>query len=191
MPIAAIFDSSEFDDHEEIVFASDRETGLRAVIAIHSTILGPALGGCRMYPYPSEADAVRDVLRLSRGMSFKAAVAGVNLGGGKSVIIGDSQREKTPELLRAMGRAIKKLGGRYITGEDIGRTRSAASRKVRADMEIRPPSRLSVYFRRYEPDSLSIAVPTIFEALELRCREWGTWGFISVSFCLKPAPNSS
>jgi leucine dehydrogenase len=116
----AIFEAREFDGHEEVVFTYDSCTGLRAIIAIHSTQLGPALGGCRMFRYACEADAVQDVLRLSRGMTYKAAAAGVALGGGKSVIIGDSRKEKSRELLLAMGRAIERLNGRYIAGEDIG-----------------------------------------------------------------------
>ena len=116
----AIFIAEEFDGHEEVIFTHDSCTGLRAIIAIHSTRLGPALGGCRMFRYASEEDAVRDVLRLSRGMTYKAAVAGVALGGGKSVIIGDPRKEKSRELLLAMGRAIERLNGRYIAGEDIG-----------------------------------------------------------------------
>lgn len=117
-----VFQNLDFADHEQVVFVSDAASGLRAVIAIHSTRLGPALGGCRMFPYASEADAVRDVLRLSRGMTFKAAAAGLDLGGGKAVIIGDSKRQKTQALLRAMGLAVERLGGRYITAEDVGTT---------------------------------------------------------------------
>jgi leucine dehydrogenase len=116
----AIFDSAEFDEHEQALFVNDRSVGLRAIIAIHNTNLGPALGGCRMWPYETEADAVRDVLRLSRGMTYKAAMVQVELGGGKSVIIADARKDKRPELLHAMGRWIDSLGGRYITGEDIG-----------------------------------------------------------------------
>jgi leucine dehydrogenase len=116
----SVFAAPDFDDHEEVVFVNDPEAGLRAIIAIHSTALGPALGGCRMYPYATEADAIKDVLRLSRGMTYKAATAGVKLGGGKSVIIGDSREHKTETLLRAAGRAIERLQGRYIVGEDIG-----------------------------------------------------------------------
>jgi leucine dehydrogenase len=116
----SVFGLADFDDHEQVVFVSDAQSGLRGVIAIHSTRLGPALGGCRMYPYACEDDALRDVLRLSRGMTYKAASAGVALGGGKAVIIGDPRKDKSEALLRAMGRAIERLGGRYITGEDIG-----------------------------------------------------------------------
>lgn len=115
-----VFSNPSFDYHEQVSFIADRETGLRAIVAIHDRTLGPALGGCRMWPYASEQDALRDVLRLSRGMTFKAALAGVALGGGKSVIIGDARASKTPKLMHAMGRAIDALGGRYITGEDVG-----------------------------------------------------------------------
>lgn len=115
-----VYDAQDFDNHEQVVFISEASLGLRAIIAVHNTNLGPALGGCRMWPYPAEADALADVLRLSRGMTYKAAMAGVNLGGGKAVVIADSQKDKRPELLHAIGRWIDSLGGRYITGEDIG-----------------------------------------------------------------------
>ncbi|EGD54816.1 Glu/Leu/Phe/Val family dehydrogenase [Gordonia neofelifaecis] len=108
--------------HEQVVFCRDAATGLRAIIAIHNTALGPALGGTRFYPYAAEADAVGDVLRLSRGMTFKSAAAGLDLGGGKAVIIGDPDVDKTPELLRAYGRFVDTLGGRYITAGDVGTT---------------------------------------------------------------------
>jgi leucine dehydrogenase len=107
-------------EYEQVVFFHDPPTGLRAIVAIHSTTLGPALGGTRFYPFPSEAEAFRDVLRLARGMTYKAAAAGLDLGGGKAVIIGDPKRIKTEELLRAYGRFLDTLGGRYITAEDIG-----------------------------------------------------------------------
>jgi leucine dehydrogenase len=111
------------DEYEEVVFFHDPPTGLRAVVAIHSTTLGPALGGTRFYPFASDDDALRDVLRLARGMTYKAAAAGLDLGGGKAVIIGDPKRIKSEELLRAYGRFIETLGGRYITAEDIGTDR--------------------------------------------------------------------
>jgi leucine dehydrogenase len=117
-----IFDMREFDSHELVVFGHDAPTGLRALIAIHSTALGPAAGGCRMWPYATTAEAVADVLRLSRGMSYKNAMAGLPLGGGKSVIIGDSGKAKTPQLFEAFGRFVQTLGGRYITAEDVGTT---------------------------------------------------------------------
>lgn len=107
-------------EHEQVVFANDPATGLRAIIAIHSTALGPALGGTRFYPYASTADAVRDVLNLSRGMSYKAALAGLDLGGGKAVIIGDPTTQKSEPLLRAYGRHVQSLGGRYYTACDVG-----------------------------------------------------------------------
>jgi leucine dehydrogenase len=116
----SVFEAPEFDNHEQVLFVNDGDSGLRAIIAIHNTTLGPALGGCRMWSYASEAEAIRDVLRLSRGMTYKSAVLDCGLGGGKSVIIGDPHSEKTPELFHAMGRAIDSLNERYIVGEDIG-----------------------------------------------------------------------
>ncbi|MBC9732759.1 Glu/Leu/Phe/Val family dehydrogenase [Nocardioides marmotae] len=107
-------------EHEQVVFCNDPATGLRAVVAIHSTALGPALGGTRFHPYASTADAVSDVLDLSRGMSYKAALAGLDLGGGKAVILGDPATLKTEALLRAYGRFVQSLGGRYYTACDVG-----------------------------------------------------------------------
>lgn len=107
-------------EHEQVVFANDPATGLKAIIAIHSTALGPALGGTRFHPYASTADAVTDVLNLSRGMSYKAALAGLDLGGGKAVIIGDPRTAKSEPLLRAYGRHVQSLGGRYYTACDVG-----------------------------------------------------------------------
>jgi len=117
-----VFTSPDFDSHEMVVFGSDAASGLRAIIAVHNTNLGPALGGCRMWPYASEEEAVRDVLRLSRGMTYKAAMAGLPYGGGKSVIIGNPRKDKNEALLRAMGRFVDSLGGRYHTAEDVGTT---------------------------------------------------------------------
>ncbi len=108
--------------HEQIVFCRDDSVGLRAIIAIHSTALGPALGGCRLYNYASEDDALRDVLRLSRGMTYKAAVAGLDLGGGKAVIWGDPNTSHSEALFRSFGRFVASLGGRYITAEDMNTT---------------------------------------------------------------------
>jgi leucine dehydrogenase len=118
----SVFDELEAE-YEEVVFFHDPPTGLKAIVAIHSTALGPALGGTRFWPFESEEEALRDVLRLSRGMTYKAAAAGLDLGGGKAVIIGDPKRDKSEELLRAYGRFIETLGGRYITAEDIGTDR--------------------------------------------------------------------
>ena len=116
----SVYAHKEFDDHQQIAFFNDRQSGLRAIIAVHNTNLGPALGGCRMWPYSSEEDAVNDVLRLSRGMTYKSAIANLKLGGGKAVIIGDPRTEKSDALLYAMGDFIEGLGGRYITAEDSG-----------------------------------------------------------------------
>jgi valine dehydrogenase (NAD+) len=111
---------SGLDGHEQVVFCSDEASGLRAIMAIHSTALGPSLGGTRFYPYADEAAALTDVLRLARGMSYKAALAGLDLGGGKAVIIGDPATGKTEALLRAYGRFVQSLNGRYITACDVG-----------------------------------------------------------------------
>ncbi|MDX1603020.1 MAG: Glu/Leu/Phe/Val dehydrogenase [Salinimicrobium sediminis] len=117
---APVFGQLSFDDHEQVVFCNDKDTGLKAIIGIHNTVLGPALGGTRMWNYQSEWDAVNDVLRLSRGMTFKSAVTGLNLGGGKAVIIGDAKTQKTPELMRRFGEFVHSLSGKYITAEDVG-----------------------------------------------------------------------
>ena len=116
----AVFSLSDFADHEQVVFVSDDKSGLKAIIAVHNSNLGPALGGCRMWPYASEEEAVRDVLRLSRGMTYKSAMANLKLGGGKSVIIGNPRTHKTPELLAAFARTLEQLNGRYIAAEDSG-----------------------------------------------------------------------
>jgi len=116
----AVWDLPDFDAHEGVHFFSDPASGLRAIIAIHSTHLGPAAGGTRFWHYADANDAVTDALRLSRGMSFKNAMAGLPVGGGKGVILADRDRSKTPEMLAAFGRAIESLGGRYITAEDVG-----------------------------------------------------------------------
>jgi len=107
-------------NHEEVLFCNDSTTGLKAIVAIHNTVLGPGLGGCRIWKYANEQEALNDVLRLSRGMTYKAAVAGLNLGGAKAVIIGDSKTIKTEALMRRFGRFIDDLGGKYITAEDVG-----------------------------------------------------------------------
>ena len=116
----SIFTAPSYDDHELVTFGKDERTGLRAIIAVHSTTMGPAVGGCRMYPYASEEAALDDVLRLSRGMTYKSALAGLPFGGGKSVIIGDPRADKTPDLMRAMGDFIHSQGGRYVAAEDSG-----------------------------------------------------------------------
>lgn len=115
-----VFESLDKSLHEQVVFCHDPDTGLRAIIAIHNTVLGPALGGTRMWMYKTEAEALHDVLRLSRGMTYKAAISGLNLGGGKAVIIGDSRKDKSEALFRKFGRFINNLNGKYITAEDVG-----------------------------------------------------------------------
>jgi leucine dehydrogenase len=117
-----IFKYMEQYDYEQLVFCQDKQSGLKAIIAIHDTTLGPALGGTRMWTYASEEEAIEDALRLARGMTYKNAAAGLNLGGGKTVIIGDPRKDKSEELFRAFGRYIQGLNGRYITAEDVGTT---------------------------------------------------------------------
>jgi leucine dehydrogenase len=116
----AVFGAQAFDNHEQVVFCADRESGLSAIIAIHDTALGPALGGCRMWPYASEEEALTDALRLSRGMTYKNAVAGLDLGGGKSVIVADAHSDKSEAMIRSFARQVDRLAGRYITAEDVG-----------------------------------------------------------------------
>jgi leucine dehydrogenase len=115
-----VFGQVSFDNHEQVVFCNDKDTGLKAIIGIHNTVLGPALGGTRMWNYTNEWEALNDVLRLSRGMSFKNSISGLNLGGGKAVIIGDAKTQKTPELMTKFGQFVDSLSGRYITAEDVG-----------------------------------------------------------------------
>ncbi len=119
-PDDSIFNQLETFGHKKVVFCSDPDTGLKAIIAIHDTTLGPALGGTRMWAYRNETDALHDVLRLSKSMNYKSAIAGLNLGGGKAVIIGDSRKDKTEALLRKFGRFIKNLNGEFITAVDVG-----------------------------------------------------------------------
>jgi leucine dehydrogenase len=123
-----IFDKISAMGHEQVVFCHDEKTGLRAIIAIHNTVLGPALGGTRMWQYASDADALLDALRLSEGMTYKAAVAGLNLGGGKAVILGDARKDKSEPFFRRYGKFVNSLNGKYITAEDVGTSK--------ADMEF-------------------------------------------------------
>jgi len=125
-----VFSMRDFDDHEQVVFCRDAESGLNAIIAIHNTALGPALGGCRMWNYDTEEDALTDALRLARGMTYKSALAGLAHGGGKAVIVGDPARDKSEALWLAFGRFVDSLNGRYVTAEDVG-TRPADLEVVR------------------------------------------------------------
>src|SRR5690606_11837377 len=115
-----IFETLDTFGHEQVVFCHNKDAGLQAIIALHNTVLGPALGGTRMWPYKSEEEALNDVLRLWRGMTYKNAVAGLDIGGGKAVIIGDPATDKSEALFRAFGQFVESLGGRYITAEDVG-----------------------------------------------------------------------
>ena len=116
---SSVIESMQALGHEQVVHFYDQSTGLKAIIAIHNTQLGPALGGTRMWAYSNEAEALTDVLRLSRGMSYKAAITGLNLGGGKAVIIGDAKTQKSEALMRRFGKFVDGLSGRYITAEDV------------------------------------------------------------------------
>lgn len=118
--MTAFWTEPDYDDHELVQLVRDRKSGLTAIIAVHSTHLGPGAGGTRFWHYPEPKDAIRDALRLSRGMSYKNAMAGLPMGGGKAVILADSDKTKTPEMLAAFGDAVEALGGRYVTAEDVG-----------------------------------------------------------------------
>ncbi len=122
LKIDPVYGQLSYDDHEQVVICNDKDTGLKAIIGIHSTVLGPALGGTRMIPYASEWEALDDVLKLSRGMTLKAAISGLRLGGGKAVIIGDPKTQKTPELIRKFGEFVHSFNGIYITAEEVGMT---------------------------------------------------------------------
>lgn len=143
-PLHLVFGNEAFSDHEQVVFAFDPETGLKAIIALHSTALGPALGGTRMWAFESEAAALKDVLRLARGMTKKNAIAGIPFGGGKAVIIADPKTEKSPALLQAFGRRIDDLAGRFITAEDVGMSVADVQemRKVTAHVRGIPEGRV-------------------------------------------------
>src|SRR3546814_15167491 len=123
--LSMIFEHLDTFGHEQVVFCHNKDAGLKAIIAIHNTVLGPALGGTRMWPYKSEAEALNDVLRLSRGMTYKNEVAGLDIGGGKAVILGDPSTEQSAALLRTVGQFVQSLGGRFVTasagGNETGR----------------------------------------------------------------------
>jgi leucine dehydrogenase len=149
---APVFHHPDFDDHEQVMFVCDPAARLRAIVALHSTAFGPAFGGCRMWPYATEAEALTDVLRLARGMTYKAAICELPYGGGKSVIIGDPGRDKTPALLQGMGRAVEGLAGRYIVADDIGTTledlavmRAMTSHTAAATPAAREPLAVTAY----------------------------------------------
>jgi leucine dehydrogenase len=120
LAVQGVLSKMEEMEHEHVLFCTDKKTGLKAIIAVHNTVLGPALGGTRMWNYATEEEALNDVLRLSRGMTFKAAITGLKLGGGKAVIIGDAKTQKNEALMRRFGKFVQTLGGKYITAEDVG-----------------------------------------------------------------------
>ncbi len=120
--MASFFDHPDFDNHEGVYFATNPQTGLKCIIAVHSTHLGPSAGGVRMQPYSDSESAIKDVLRLSRGMSYKNAMAGLKLGGGKAILFGNPKTDKTPELMHSLGEKIEDLGGKYLAAEDVGMT---------------------------------------------------------------------
>lgn len=136
-PVHIVFGHEAYADHEQVFFCRDADSGLKAVIAIHDTTLGPAMGGTRMWPYESEGAALKDALRLSQGMTYKNALAGTKFGGGKAVVIGDAKKDKTPALLRALGRHIERLNGNFITGEDVGITVADAEEIRKATRHVR------------------------------------------------------
>src|SRR3954468_13764543 len=150
--VTSMFSHPDYDNHEKLLFAYDAESGLKALVAVHSSALGPAFGGCRMYPYADEAQALADVLRLSKGMSYKAAICGLPYGGGKSVIMGDPRRDKTPGLLHAMGRVVEGLSGRYVIADDVGTTladlavmRAATTHTAAATAAAQAPLAVTAY----------------------------------------------
>ena len=161
--------------HQEVVFCADEPSGLKAIIAIHSTALGPALGGTRFYPYPDQEAALTDVLRLSKAMSYKNALAGLDLGGGKAVIIGDPARDKTEHLLRAYGRFVQSLAGRYITACDVG--------TYTTDMDIiaRETSYVSARSVEYggAGDSATLTAVGVFQGMRASAQH--AWGIPSLN----------
>jgi leucine dehydrogenase len=185
-----VFRAEAFQGHESVSFFQDGESGLKAIIAIHSSALGPAAGGCRMWPYATEEAALEDVLRLSRGMSFKNAMAGLPFGGGKSVILGDSQSDKSEALLRAFGRCVERLAGRYVTAEDVGigeadveilarETRHVTGRKQRgvaAGGNPAPKTALGVFLGLRAAVELKLG-RTSFEGLKVAVQGVGQVGY--------------
>lgn len=186
-----IFKELAIDRHEQVVFCSDKVSNLRSIIAIHDTTLGPAIGGVRMYPYKSEEDALRDVLLLSKAMTYKAAAAGVNLGGGQGVIIGNPEKDKTEIVLRTFGRFVNGLNGRYITAEDLGTTvedmeivhyetkyAAGLSRAVGGGGDPGPVSAIGVYY------GIMACVEKVFKDKDLSRRSIVVQGLGNVGYSL-------
>ncbi|WP_323721625.1 Glu/Leu/Phe/Val dehydrogenase [Acetomicrobium sp.] len=159
-----IFNYMQKYNYEQLVLCHDEASGLRAIIAIHDTTLGPALGGCRMWTYSSEDEAIEDALRLARGMTYKNAAAGLNLGGAKAVVIGDPRKDKSEALFRALGRYVETLGGRYITAEDVGTTIE--------DMEyIRMETKYVAGLGEGSGDPSPITALGVFHGIRAACKE--------------------
>ncbi len=167
----SVFDQPDFDAHEFVHFVADRASGLRAIVAVHDTTLGPACGGTRMWPYASPQAAAADALRLSRGMSYKNAMAELPLGGGKAVVIGDARSHKSDALLRALGRAVEGLGGRYITAMDVGMTER--------DMGVIASA--TKHVAGYAQEGKSGGDPSPMTALGVFCGLKAAWAFSSGS----------
>ena len=136
-----LFDHHEFDDHEQVLICRDARAGLTAIVAIHNSNLGPGAGGCRMWNYASPGEALTDVLRLSKGMTYKNALMGLDYGGGKSVSVGDSRHDKSEAMLESFGAFVDRLGGAYVTAEDVGITSAdmeVVGRKTRYALSVIP-----------------------------------------------------
>ncbi len=163
------------NNHEQVVFCNDNETGLKAIVAIHNTVLGPSLGGTRMWPYKNEMEALTDALRLSRGMSYKSSLAGLNLGGGKAVIIGDAKTQKNEALMRRFGKFIDSLSGKYITAEDVGMsTKDMEYIKMETDFVTGLPESMGG-----SGDPSPVTARGVYLAMKASCKE--KWGNDSLS----------
>ena len=194
----AVFTSPAFDRHEEVIFCTDAKSGLRAIIAIHDTTLGLALGGCHMWPYENEQEAITDVLRLSRAMSFKNALAQLSTGGGKSVIIGDPERDKSETLFHAFGRFVENLGGRHIVAEDVddmSHIRSQTSHvmgfsaRQGSSGDPSPITAYGVFFAVSRPPSSFVSAASISPASASPCKVLAMSVISFVNTFMRPAPN--
>jgi leucine dehydrogenase len=191
-----LFETMKTMGHEQVMLCHDETAGYRAVIAIHSTKLGPAVGGARLWPYANDEEAFIDALRLSRGMTYKSALAGLPFGGGKALIIGDSKTVNREKLFRAHGRFVETLGGRYITAEDVG-TCTADMDIVRletkhvAGLAARSgdPSPWTAYFAPCKSRRNIVGIPKILPAKPWRCKVAATSVIVSRKSCTKPARN--
>ena len=194
-----MFRHADFDDHEQVVFARDVGADLRAIVAVHSTVCGPAFGGCRMWPYRNDDEALSDALRLSRGMTYKATICELPYGGGKSVIIGDPRRAKTRALLLAMGRVVDRLGGRYVIADDIGTSLEDLRIMRAATAHTRPrpwpPASRCGHRVRGAPGARAAAAHLLgrsdLEGLRVAVRASATSACRFAATCTRPARSSS